>query len=344
MKGLKSFLKFILFLGIGLLILYLLYTNLDAAYQKECVVKGIPADQCSFKDKLINDFKSVKIFWILLVCVIFMFSNLCRALRWNQFLATLGHRPKIINSLGAVMIAYVTNLAIPRLGEIVRAGTLKKYEDIPLEHSVGTIVLDRLLDVISLLIAIGLAFLLSFNTFQTYIEQEGGLSPNTLYILLFLGLAGLVSLFFFDRFIRATESDNKLIIKLKSLWSGFREGILSIKKVKNIPLLLFYSVSIWVSYYLMTYLCFFAFVPTENLSALAGLVVFVFGSLGIVFPAPGGMGSYQWLVSQALIIYGINEFDAFSFSNIIFLSINIICNVLFGFLFLLVLPIYNSKN
>ena len=93
----------------------------------------------------------------------------------------------------------------------------------------------------------------------------------------------------------------------------------------------------------MTYLCFFAFEPTSHLGPIAGLVVCVFGTLGMVFPSPGGIGSYHLLVSQALIIYGINSADAFSFSNIIFFTLQIFGNILFGAIFFILLPLVNKK-
>jgi len=341
---LKSAIKLIVFLSIGLFILYFLYNNLEAAYQKECALNNVPSEECSFKDKVINDFKSVKLIWIVIISIFFMLSNLLRALRWNQFLDTMNYKPSVTNSLGAIMVAYLANLAIPRIGEVIRAGTLAKNEKIPVEKVMGTIVLDRLLDVISLLICIGLAFIFAFQTFKDYNEEHGMMNAQLLYILIGIGVAGLIGLLLLNKFLSQSTSQNPIVKKLQSLWIGFRDGLISVKNVKNFPLLIFYSVGIWVCYYLMTYLCFFAFAPTAHLGPIAGFVAFVFGSLGIVFPAPGGIGSYQYLVSQALILYGVNIFDAFSFSNIVFISINIIGNILFGFFFFFYLPIYNRKR
>jgi len=159
-----------------------------------------------------------------------------------------------------------------------------------------------------------------------------------------LGVVGLVVLFWLNRFMQQNTFDNKLLQKVQGLFMGFKDGLLTLTKVKNLPLLILYTIGIWVMYYLMTYLCFFAFKPVAHLSAVAGLVVFVFGTLGMVFPSPGGMGSYHLLISQALVIYGINEADAFSFSNIIFFTINIFGNIIFGLFFYFTLPFYNRKS
>ena len=342
---LKSIFQFIVFLFIGLALLYLLYHQLDLAYQKECAFKDIPEDECSLMNRILTDFRSVKIFWILVVCIAFMISNWLRAVRWNQLLEPLGYKPKILNSLGCIMIAYLSNMALPRIGEVVRAGTLSRYENIPVSKVFGTVVVDRILDVLSLLLVIGLALLLSFTTFQDYFAENFQMpAENLLYILLAGFVIGMIGLFIINRLLQSDTITNPFLSRIAKLWHGFKDGLISIKSVGNVPLLISNSIGIWLMYYLMTYLCFFAFTPTQDLSPVAALVVFVFGSLGMVLPSPGGIGSYQWLVSQALIIYGIDKFDAFSFSNIMFFTIQIGCNILFGFFFLMFLPQYNSKE
>ncbi len=274
-----------------------------------------------------------------------MISNVFRALRWKQLLEPLGYKPAFINALGATMIGYLANLGFPRVGEIVKPGILTKYDNIPLEKGIGTIVVDRILDIISLLFIIGLAVLLSFETFQEYFEANFSIArAESLKIFLILAFVGLLGLMSVNWILKRSNSKNKLVLLIQSLWTGFVEGLVSIKKVKNLPLLISYTILIWLMYYLMTYLCFFAFAPTANLGMTTALIVFVFGTLGIVFPSPGGMGSYHFLVSQALIIYGLSSADAFSFSNIIFFTIQIFGNIFFGILFLVILPIVNKKS
>ena len=341
----KSIIQFIVFLGIGVFLLFLLYNKLNVAYQEECAFKGIPESDCSLIKRIIEDFRSVNAIWIALICIIFMFSNWLRAIRWKQLLAPLGYHPSTTNALGTVMVAYLSNLALPRIGEVVRAGSLSKYEDIPVSKVFGTVVVDRILDFISLFVVIGLALLLSFTTFQDYFAKNFELPPGKfLMIAGVMAVLGLVGLFVLNRILSAENVSNKFFLKIQQIWKGFKDGFKSVAKVENKPLLVLNSIGIWLMYYLMTYFCFFAFAPTQHLGAVAGLVVFVFGTLGIVLPSPGGIGSYQWLVSQALIIYGIDKFDAFSFSNIMFFAVQIFCNILFGLFFLMYLPYYNEKR
>jgi len=328
-----------------MLILWLSYNNFSKAYEEECIIKGISTEDCSLIDKIIEDFKHVNYYWILLISVLFMISNIFRSLRWKQLLAPLGYQPKLMNALGATMIGYLANLGLPRMGEIIKPGILTKYDGIPIEKGMGTIVIDRILDVIALLLIILFAILMSFKTFKEYFKNNFSIdSMQNLKYLVLLVVVAFVILFFLNRFLKTTDSEDPLVIKVKSIWLGFKDGLKSVTRVQNFPLLVLYSALIWLMYYLMTYFCFFAYAPTMNFGLVAALVVFVFGTLGIVFPSPGGMGSYHFLVSQALIIYGLNSADAFSFSNIIFFTIQIFGNIFFGVLFLIILPIYNKNN
>jgi len=323
--SLGSILKFVIFVGIGILLFYFLFNNAQASYTEECALKGIPEADCSLVDKIKSDFKSTKLIWLIIILIGYMLSNVFRALRWNQMLEPLGYN-------------------FPRIGEFIKTGTLAKYENIPFETAMGTVIVDRILDLLSLFVVIGIALFFSYGTFADYFAANFEM-PSWFSWPLLLGVAliGIISLFFLNRFLINGEFENGFMKKLQSTSLGLKDGLLSLTKVKNLPLLLLYTIGIWVMYYLMTYLCFFSFAPVENLGPIAGLVVFVFGTLGMVFPSPGGMGSYHLLISQALVIYGINEADAFSFSNIIFFTINIFGNIIFGLLFLIVLPFYNKK-
>ena len=305
---------------------------------------GIAASECSLFDRIIDDFKSVNWFWILLVLFIYMLSNVFRAWRWQQLLDPLGHQPRFLNCMGTLMLGYFANLGVPRSGEFIRAGAISKYEDIPVEQSFATIVIGRIVDVLMLLLVIGLAFLLSYDIFVDYFEQNFNIPPRKIFIglgvMIVFGIAGILIMRYI--FSLPDEGQPKLFVKAKSLMKNFVEGLKSITKVEDKKLFWLYSVGIWICYYLMTYLCFYAFEPTKHLSLIAGLVVFVFGTLGIVFPSPGGMGSYHFLVTQALIILGLSSIESFSFAMILYFSIQLFGNIVFGLISLVALPIINK--
>jgi len=146
-------------------------------------------------------------------------------------------------------------------------------------------------------------------------------------------------LYFFRKIIFKSRFYRKVMEVLKGFW----EGIQTIRKLDRPGWFIAHSINIWLMYYLMTYMAFFAYAPTAELSPVVGLMVFVFGTLGIIVPSPGGMGAYQGLVTAALLLYGIQREDAFSFANILFFSIQIGANVLLGLVALIVLPIANKN-
>ena len=167
-KTVKNILKSLLFLIVGSVILYIVYIRNQNAYLAECALNNIPEDQCNLLDKITDDIRGANYSWVVLALIIYMVSNVLRALRWNMLLQPLGYTPRFFNSFGAIMVGYLANLGIPRSGEFVRAGLLAKYEDYEAEKVMGTIVTDRILDFICLLIIVGLALILSFNDFMTF--------------------------------------------------------------------------------------------------------------------------------------------------------------------------------
>jgi len=336
-------LKVLAFLVFGLAILGLLYTKLNTSYLAECALKGIPAEECSLIDKVFQDLKTANVFWLVVICFCFFLSNVSRSLRWQQLSESLGYSTRWLNNFHCVMIGYFANLGLPRIGEVVRAGTFSKYEVVPFEKVVGTVAVDRILDLICFAVVFLLTLALQYELLWSYISSNVELNFTQLLFhpivigVVVLGLAATALVW--NR--RHQLRKNKWVDKVMSMVAGFVEGLKSLGKVKNFPLLVFHTIMIWVMYFLMTYLCFKAFPPTAHLGLLAGLMIQVFGSLGMIIPTPGGMGSYHALVMAGLALYGIDQNDGFSFAMIIFFTINIFGNILFGILALLLLPGYN---
>ena len=333
-----------MFLGLGTLILYLLYNSQNAKYLEDCQLKGIPESECSLVDKVIEDFKSAKLIWLILISVLFMLSNIFRALRWKDMVQSIGFQPKVYNVFFSIMIGYLANLTIPRIGEIARAGIITKYEKIAFETSFGTIVTERLVDVLMLLLFLVLTAIFGGPTILQYISENSVVTQNQLLLVMGFGiLLFLIGIYVLKRLSEA-DSQSKIVLFVKEKSKGFLDGLKTVIKTEHKCRFWFYSFGIWILYFLMTYLCFFAFDPTAHLGMKAGLVTFVFGTLGIVFPSPGGLGSYHFMVSQALILFGINSSDAFSFAFIIFFTVVVFCNVFFGLISLLLISFLNSKD
>jgi len=346
--SLKKFFQSILFFLIGLAVLYFLYVRQQKAYLAECQLKGIEEADCSLWEKLISDFTGANYGWLLVSAGIFLLSCLFRALRWQMMMRPLGVRSRTVNALGATMIAYMANLAFPRAGEFVRAGVIAKYEDISPEAAFGNIIVDRIIDVVCLGVVVLLSFLFAWQDVGSYLTENASFSPLKIlktypWVFGAIGLGGLLFLGLLYRYwgrllqypiIQAIQK------KAMELWAGIR----SVKKIDRPILFLGYTIGIWVLYFLMTWASFKSFQPTENLGLIAALVVFLFGSLGVLFPSPGGMGSYHFLVTQGLLMYGVASADGFSYANIVFFTIQVLTIVLFGLVFTILLPLLHNKK
>ena len=328
-----------MFFGLGSSILYLIFRAQNKAYIEQCRVDGIPLAECSLLDKLLTDFTSANFFWLFMVILAYTISNVSRTARWQMLLRPLGLNINPLNGFFTIMLGYFANLGFPRIGEFVRAGTLARYEKTEFEKVMGTVVVDRVIDVFSLLIAILLAFVFSFKELSAFLDSMP-MSFNGTKLLLLLAVIGLAGIGLVIYLVK-NYPDNFLVKKIL----GFLEGVKAIKDIDRPFWFTFHSVLIWVMYFVMIWVGLYAFGPTANLGATAGLLLFVVGSLGIVIPTPGGMGTYHALVGACLtFVYSLTAADSFSFANIIFFTIQIGANVLFGALALIVLPILNRAK
>ena len=344
---LKKLIRTIVFLSTGILILYLVYYKQNQAYQAECALQGIPMSDCSLVRKVYQDFIQSNAWILFVVLIFFMLSNLSRALRWNMLLRQLGISPKLSNSFFSVMLGYFANLGLPRVGEVIRAATLARYEKTRMDKVMGTVIVDRTIDVLMMAGVMILATSLASAQLVGFMKENNALGEKIrgflgqpwLYIILALLL--VMALFIFRSAKLNNSSFGK---KLRSFISGLYQGFKTIAALEKPWLFVFHSLFIWVMYYLMLYVGFSAFEPTAGLGPVAGLVVFTMGSLGIVIPSPGGMGTYHFLVTSGLMMYGISGADGFSFANILFFTIQIFGNIFFGLLSLIVLPWINRDK
>ncbi|MBK7636345.1 MAG: flippase-like domain-containing protein [Saprospiraceae bacterium] len=224
-KGLKVF----IFFAIGIVILYLLYQRQDAAFRADCAIKGISAENCSLMSKIKDDISNANYYWVSITMMPFMLTNILRALRWKMMFVAIGYRPRMINLVGTIMINYLANLGIPRSGEVIRAGLLSGYEDIPIEKVLGTIFTDRIFDVMMLLIVIVLAMFFGGNDFLTYLNQNinigsklAGIFDNSvlIFVMIALMILSTVVLWKSRSRIMSTTPGQKLV----SLFTGFADG------------------------------------------------------------------------------------------------------------------------
>lgn len=338
----KNFLKFLLFLSIGIAILGYVYVKQNAAYQADCLQKGVDPQSCNLLSKVYNDLISCNWYYLFLVLFIFFLSNVSRTIRWQMMLKSIGIKADFKPAFHSIMLAYFANLAISRVGEITRATALAKKQNLNFNKIMGTVILDRALDVISLILIFLLTLLVSSGKLMNFVKKNNNLAEKINNLISNPIIWIIVILIFVISIIILKSNRFKESTLGKKIYHFFQEIFIGMKSFKNVDKpgwFIFHSVFIWVMYFLTTWIGFKTIDATTSLGFDAALTVFTFGSLGIVIPSPGGMGTYHFLVIEALKLYGVSGSDGFSFANIIFFSIQIIGIVLFGIIAIFALNI-----
>ncbi len=231
-----------------------------------------------------------------------------RAWRWKLLLQPLGYKPKFSNAFYAMMFGYLANLALPRLGEVSRSVALNRAEKIPLDVIIGTVIAERAVDVLSLLLCFALALIVEFDNisefFKKWIDPSKMdaiiHSPYIVPVLSVLIVILVITIILIRR--RKKTASSSIIEKVTLFFKGILAGLTSVMKMKNPGAFIFHSVFIWVMYWLVTYICFFSLKATSSLDMNAGVFILVVGAIGMTLPVPGGFGSYHALVILGLSI------------------------------------------
>lgn len=259
-----------------------------------------------------TDLKQANYGWVVLALSFGVLSHISRAMRWKLLIEPLGYRPKTSNTFYAVMIGYFANLAAPRLGEITRCGSLHKTDKIPFDSLIGTVIVERSIDLLMLVFITIVIFFAKMDFFGNFLTQNvfiplgekiTGLFPSSNWIwFLFLSLVSMIVILWF---YREKLSHLTIFKKLNKLFKGVVTGLKSVFKMKNFPLFIFHTFFIWSMYFLMTWVMVFSLPETSGLGPMDGLFLLVIGSLGMVAPVQGGIGAFHWIVSMGLTLYGI---------------------------------------
>ena len=315
----RKFLSLTIPLLIGLGIIYYQYTTLSSDELEKIKISFIKANY----------------FYIYLSLFIALFGFWSRAYRWKFALQHLGYNTKFHNDLLTVCVSYLINLTIPRSGEISRAALLKKYEGVPFDKAFGTIVAERIVDMLIFLLFVAIGFLLQFDTLYQYLINNG-VQFETLIGLLVAGF--VLFILFILIWIYAEWS---IILKLKQKLSGLIEGMQSVLKMKDKWKYIFHSFFIWFSYLAMFYVTIFALPETSEISFDIVVMGFIFGTLAVGF-TNGGLGAYPLAVASIFSLYGISEGIGTAFGYLIWVSQTLL-TIFLGLLSYLLLPILNKK-
>ncbi len=330
-KYITNALKFLVFISLGIFIFWKVYQDQD------------------WKE-ILNALHEVDFLWVYVSIFLGIMSHLARSARWVLLADSLGYKPSQYNSFFAVMIGYFANLAFPRMGEVTRGAIIKQYEKVPLSTAFGTILSERIIDLIMLAGITTFAILLQFDVFQKFVLENPAVSENiqniiesgwVIGIIAFLGI-GILALYFL---FRKRFEHFKIIKKVNEKVNTLKDGLLSIKDVKNKFLFIAYTFAIWIAYYGMLYVCFFSFPFMDNYGPVAALTIFVLGSYGMVAPVQGGIGAYHFMVISGLVIYGVGGDDAKLFALIVW-SAQTLMLIGMGLISYISLPFYNryKKN
>ncbi|MEY3679042.1 MAG: hypothetical protein RI924_1183 [Bacteroidota bacterium] len=267
---------------------------------------------------IIHQLKNTRYQWLAASVFTCLLAHVVRALRWGLLIQPLGFTVSLKNSFSAVMIAYLANLAIPRMGEVSRCAVLNRTDKVPVNQLLGTVLTERFFDLLFLLAITGLSLILSFSRIAEFIYQNIWLkTKSTLLEVDLLGwpLVLLFSLFLLMYALKKTMQ--KWMKPVLNAWNGFKNGLLSFRKMPSKATFLILSALMWFLYFLSTYLCFFALAATSNLGLLAALAALVFGSLGMIVPVQGGIGAFHWMVAEGLTLYALPKADGLAFATLI---------------------------
>ncbi|MBO5580749.1 MAG: flippase-like domain-containing protein [Prevotella sp.] len=256
--------------------------------------------------------------WMLLSFPFGILAQIFRGWRWRQSLEPVGEHPRFSVSIHAIFLSYAASLVIPRVGEFTRCGVLKRYDNISFAKALGTVVTERAIDSLLVMGIAAIVLLLEMSTFGMFFRKTGTNLQTILHGFSWAGylvaaISAIAILILLHFLLRKLSIYNKVKMTFKGIW----EGVISLKDVRNIPLFVFFTLGIWVSYFLHYYLTFFCFDFTADLGLSCALVTFIVGSIAVIVPTPNGAGPWHFAVKTMLILYGVADEHALYFVLIV---------------------------
>jgi uncharacterized protein (TIRG00374 family) len=281
------------FLALGVWMIYMVFRDVDFVW-------------------MWNEIKQAELGWVGLSLFCGLLAMFSRAWRWRMLLEPLGYKPHFLHCFYGVAIGYFANIALPRMGEVVRCTILNQSDGVPVNKAFGTVILERIIDLFMLISLIVLVLLMRWEmlgdfflteVFKVNTPTSAGSNAKFLWfgfgLLVMAVFAGILFL------LRRKIANSKAFEKIKSFMLGLGDGLASVRRMKNQGWFVFHTLFIWLNYFLMTWVCVFSYGPTKLLKAFDGLFLMVVGGLGMTAPVQGGFGAFHYLVEKALMIYAI---------------------------------------
>lgn len=325
-KKTRSILKTTIPLAIGLILVYYMLA-----------VRMTPED----RHNMFESMKGANYWWIGLSLIMGILSHASRAYRWKYTLNALGHKPKFFNSFYSVMIGYMMNLLVPRMGEISRCVYFSRYEDIHFDKTFGTVIAERIADAIILLLLIAATLILQYDLLYGLIEDTviGKAIQNPMIVI--LAIAILAALAFLGLQI-VKKSNIGIIVKIRGFVLGLVEGIQSILKMKKKMAFIAHTIFIWAMYVGMFIVCFNAIPGLSEVSFSAKMAGFVVGGIAVA-TTNGGLGAYPAGIMTILAIYGVEETIGGAFGWVVWGSQTLMLLAV-GLLSVLLINLYNKEK
>lgn len=331
-KNVVSVLQYLFFLGVGFLFLWLGFRKLDLS-------------------EVWTDILKADYWWLLFSLLFAIASHVARALRWNLLINSLGYKTKLSSTFFSVMIGYMANTAVPRMGEFARCGVLSRKEKIPFNKLFGTVISERFFDMLVLVLIIFLVVIFQFDLLGDFVYKIfNPLIDKTftnltsiiifsIVLFAFIGLTGYL-IWFYKEKIKLLKFYDSIRLFIEGLWNGIK----TIIKMQQKWLFIFYTIVIWFFYVVMVYLPFRMLHDTSFLSLIDGTTVMALGSLGIVAPVPGGIGAYHYITKVILTeLFSVEANSAMSYATIVHAGQTFL-NVIFGSLSYLLIGFYSRKQ
>ena len=306
-KAVRQTIRFTVVFAIGILLLYLAFRGIDFS-------------------EMIEHFRGAKYSWIGLSLIFALFSHISRARRWNLLIEPLNYKPKLWNTFNAVMFGYLANYALPRIGEVTRCVSLGRKEKIPVDSLIGTVIVERAIDFLCMLLILLFLLVARFdkfgNFFGEYIflpisEKMSVIFGDALFFWLILAGVGVIALLVVIVFWQKI-SRIKLVGKVIDILKGILTGLKTVRKMERKWEFLFHTIFIWTNYALMTWVIVFSLPEiTGDLKFVDGIFLLVIGSMGMAVPVQSGIGAFHWIVSRGLhYVYNLDLTEGLVFATL----------------------------
>ncbi len=319
MDSVKSLLKTLFSLSLGLLIIWAMYRNTDMG-------------------ELWHIIKSANIGVILASLIFGLIGNTIRGLRWELFVNSLGYHPPRASIVYATLGNYAVNFVLPRAGDIWRCGVVSRYDSIPFSKILETFLVDKMVDIVAGLVIIFISVLLYIDFFASYLRDNpqftDGLTNmfSSVWIYVILAVVVLIIGLMCTLFRKTSFME-----KIYKFFSTLKYDLKLISKMKEKKRIIIYTILVWLCFYLYFYICFYAFDFTKDLGPLAGLIVFAMTNIGISVPVQGGIGPWHFVVISSLLILGVAEKEALAFAGAVF-TIQSVWQILYGLFGVIAMP------